>query len=408
MGAGPVPNINPVGVLHPSFRDWPSVTTLLNAFIGDHDKVWFVGGCVRDALRDNNAAIGTDIDLATALSPDRVQERLAAAGISVALYGLAHGTVTALINGHGFEITTLRNDVETFGRRASVSFVDVDWFDDAGRRDFTFNALYLTPDGTLYDPFDGRQDLAAGRVRFIGNSTQRITEDFLRILRFYRFYALIGRGPLDADAASACALLAPRVAGLSAERVRGELFKLILAPNPIPALFGMLDVGLFLNLFPDGAPTKTTVMALESALNRCPTLSLGARCLILWGGQDTAHGALDRLKAPKTLKSDIDTLTAMISGPQTPFEVYYRRGAITLQDVLCLRTDPNAAAIYQDLTQHSVPIFPLKGQDLLDANIAAGPELGNLLRQAEAFWINQKGNATLNDCLQFLKQPNPS
>ncbi|MCG8506772.1 MAG: CCA tRNA nucleotidyltransferase, partial [Sphingomonadales bacterium] len=185
----------------------------------------FVGGAVRNTLLGEPV---TDIDIATRLEPDAVIARLEAAEIKAVPTGLKHGTVTAVAEGHAIEVTTLRHDVETDGRHAKVAFTD-DWQADAARRDFTFNALYAAPDGTLYDYFGGLDDLKAGHVRFIGDAEARITEDALRILRFFRFHAHYGAGGMDAAGLDACAALAGRLDILSVERVRDELLKLLAA-----------------------------------------------------------------------------------------------------------------------------------------------------------------------------------
>ncbi len=195
--------------------------TLARAGIGAR----FVGGCVRDALLGRP----TDIDIAVDKPPTEVMRALEAAKIKTVPTGVKHGTVTAVLRGRPFELTTLRRDLETDGRHATVAFTD-DWLADAARRDFTFNAMYADSDGTLYDPFDGRADLAAGRVRFIGDADTRIAEDRLRVLRFFRFHAWYGRPPLDGAGFEACRRNAGAVRELSAERVRKELLRLLAAP----------------------------------------------------------------------------------------------------------------------------------------------------------------------------------
>ena len=210
----------------------PETKAVIAALTAGGAEVRFVGGCVRDA------AIGravTDVDIATHDLPETVIELLQAARLKVVPTGLKHGTVTAVVKGQHFEITTLRRDVETFGRHARVEFTD-DWAADAARRDFTMNAMFLGIDGTLYDPFGGLADLRAGRVRFVGDARQRIKEDVLRLLRFFRFHARYGRGAPDAEGLAACRALAPLLPTLSAERVRDETLKLLRAPAPADVL----------------------------------------------------------------------------------------------------------------------------------------------------------------------------
>jgi poly(A) polymerase len=210
----------------------PETSAVIKALTAEGAEVRFVGGCVRDAALGRAVA---DVDIATRDRPEVVSALLEAARLKVVPTGLKHGTVTAVVKGHHFEITTLRRDVETFGRHARVEFTD-DWAADAARRDFTMNAMFLSVDGTLYDPFGGLADLEAGHVRFVGDARQRIEEDVLRLLRFFRFHARYGRGAPDADGLAACRALAHLVPTLSAERVRDETLKLLKAPAPADVL----------------------------------------------------------------------------------------------------------------------------------------------------------------------------
>src|SRR6266849_6927164 len=214
----------------------PSTSTVLAALSAGGAEVRFVGGSVRDALL--GSPIG-DIDIATPAPPERIIELLQKRGIRVLPTGLAHGTVTAIVPPRHFEITTLRRDVETYGRRARVAF-DADWAEDAARRDFTINAIYLDPDGTVHDPVGGLADLAARRVRFVGDPATRIAEDVLRVLRYYRFQARFGDGRGndrgDPAARAACRAAAARLSTLSAERVAHELLRLLAVPDPLSAL----------------------------------------------------------------------------------------------------------------------------------------------------------------------------
>ncbi len=211
----------------------------------------FVGGCVRDALLGRPIA---DVDLATPARPEAVVAALEKARIKVVPTGIAHGTVTAVVTSarppRHFEITTLRRDVETDGRRARVAF-DADWAEDAARRDFTINALYLDPDGRIHDPVGGLADLKAHRVRFVGEPARRIAEDVLRVLRYYRFEARFGTGAGDAAARAACRDAASLLAGLSAERVAQELLRLLAVPDPVPALRMMAEDGVLAAILPE-------------------------------------------------------------------------------------------------------------------------------------------------------------
>src|ERR1700757_2347720 len=245
MSGNPVsPRIEPQSwMVEPATRD------VIEALGAGEVQARFVGGSVRDALLGRQIE---DIDIATPAPPARVIELLEKRGIKVVPTGLAHGTVTAIAGSppRHFEITTLRRDVETYGRRARVAF-DADWAADAARRDFTINAIFLDPDGTVHDPVGGIADLRAHRVRFVGNPGTRIAEDVLRILRYYRFEARFGNGLGDPQARAACRALAYLLANLSAERVAQELVKLLETSYPISALRMMLDDGVLSVILPE-------------------------------------------------------------------------------------------------------------------------------------------------------------
>ena len=218
----------------------PETRRIIDLFGSAGVEMRFVGGCVRDSLFGRE--IG-DIDIATAARPEAVQEMLHNAGIKSVPTGIEHGTLTAIVDGQAFEITTYRRDVETDGRHAVVSF-GTDWQEDAARRDFTINALSITPDGTLCDPLGGAADLKAGRIRFVGEARRRVREDILRILRWFRFYAHFGKHPPDAEALEACRGFAFRIPDLSGERVRHELLRLLEAADPLPSLRLMQETGV--------------------------------------------------------------------------------------------------------------------------------------------------------------------
>ena len=225
----------------------PAAIRLFGALDAARIAARFVGGCVRNAVLGREI---DDIDMAVAAPPETVMRALSAAKIKNVPTGLKHGTVTAIVERRPYELTTLRRDVETDGRHAVVAFTD-DWQEDAARRDFTFNALYADPDGTLYDPFDGRADLAAGKVRFIGHPDRRIGEDHLRVMRFFRFHAWYGKAPFDAPSFEACVRNAGTLVDLSGERVAKELLRTLLAPAAADAMDAMLEVGVFDHWLPE-------------------------------------------------------------------------------------------------------------------------------------------------------------
>jgi poly(A) polymerase len=225
----------------------PETVAVMAALASAGGEARFVGGCVRDALLGRPV---TDVDIATHEPPERVMNLLSRAGIKAVPTGIKHGTVTAVVGRKHFEITTLRRDVETYGRHARVEYTN-DWAADAARRDFTMNALFCSIDGTVYDPFGGLADLQARRVRFVGDAEARIREDVLRLLRFFRFYAHYGAPPPDAEALAACRKLAPLLPTLSGERVCGETLKLLRAADPAGVIALMREEGVLLQILPE-------------------------------------------------------------------------------------------------------------------------------------------------------------
>jgi poly(A) polymerase len=376
----------------------------------------FVGGCVRDAWLGRAVK---DIDIATHAPPERVMELLTAAGLRAIPTGIAHGTVTALSGGKPYEITTLRRDVESFGRHARVAFTD-DWVEDAARRDLTMNALSCTADGVIHDPFGGLADLAAGRVRFVGDAARRVTEDVLRLLRFFRFYAHYGRGAPDAEALAACVALAPRLPTLSGERVRGELFRLLTAPNAAQVWRLMIDQGVMAHLLPTAADTArlACLARLEHDLDvpPDPTRRLAA---VLVGDR------ADALRVAETLRlSNVerDRLAALNEPPMalsaicdrtTLRQALYRVGDAALYRDLVLLAAANAPgpldlaavraalAVAEDLPSLRLPIA---GRDLLALGVERGPALGALLKRVEAWWIAGDFRANRAACLAAARE----
>ena len=231
-----------------------------------------VGGAVRNALLGRPVA---DIDIATTATPEQVVELAHANGLKTIATGLQHGTVTVVADGHPFEVTTLRHDLETYGRHAKVAFTD-DWHADASRRDLTLNALYCEADGTIFDPLNGIGDLLARRVRFIGDARQRIREDYLRILRFFRFTAEYSSGPPDAEGIAAAVAERQGLAGLSSERVRAELVRLLAAPGAVPVCRAMAGHGLLTAIVPVAPRIETfaRLAAIERASANAPDAAL--------------------------------------------------------------------------------------------------------------------------------------
>jgi poly(A) polymerase/tRNA nucleotidyltransferase (CCA-adding enzyme) len=330
-----------------------------------------VGGCVRDALAGRPSA---DLDLATPMPPDRVIASLAAAGLKSAPTGIAHGTVTAIADHRGFEVTTLRRDIGTDGRHAVVAYTD-DWQADAARRDFTINAMSMDPAGRVFDYFGGIADLAAGRVRFVGDAATRIAEDYLRILRFFRFFARFGDGPPDGDALAAVAEAVDGLARLSAERVWSELKRILSVDDPDRAIASMWDTGVWQAILPDTPPRALALLPPD------PLLRLAA----LRPGDIAERFRLS--------VAERDRLAALQGDPppDDPDDAALRRLLADIPpDILIGRAwlAGRAPELRARIAAMGVPRFPLQGRDLARAGIPAGPEMGALLRDLRARWMD--------------------
>jgi len=372
-------------------------------------KARFAGGAVRDALLGRQAV---DIDLAVTLPPDTVMDALRQAGIKTVPTGIDHGTVMAVVGRKGYEITTLRRDVETDGRRAKVAFTD-DWQADAARRDFTFNAFYADPDGTVYDYFGGYDDLMAGRVRFIGNAEARIREDVLRILRFFRFYASLGKGEPDPEALSACRALAPLLPQLSAERVWIEIGKLLLADDPVPACRLMADQGILPVILPEAERLGCLqeLVRLEKEM-RAGADALRRLAAVLKSG--SAGDVASRLKMSKQEAGrlrDLALLPLELSGrtDDVPLRrILYPYGAEKVRDGLLLAAAGGAAfdldAAIRAAEAWETPVFPLLGSDILKMGVVAGPRVGDVLHAVEAWWMERDFRPTKEECLEEARQ----
>ena len=393
--------MEPVGTIESQrWMKAPATRAVVDALTADSAEVRFVGGCVRDAVAGRKV---TDVDIATPDPPETVTRLLEAAGIRVVPTGIAHGTVTAVIRHRHFEITTLRRDVETYGRRAKVAFTD-DWTADAARRDFTINALFCDPDGTLYDPFGGIDDLDAGRVRFVGDAVKRIKEDVLRLLRFFRFYAHYGRPPPDAEALAACRAMARALPGLSGERVSAELLRLLAAPDPAAVLALMIEAEVLAFVLPEvaGLDALTELCAVEGEAGD----PLRRLALLLRRGYDAAGEAGERLKMSNAQKK---RLAAMVT-PPAPItadldfaaqrRALYHTGAALFTDLVYLAwaealarapADEEAlAAAYAPMCGTARawedPRLPVKGADVVKLGVPDGPRVGELLARIEAWW----------------------
>ncbi len=353
----------------------------LVAALGRGNLRW-VGGAVRDTVLGHPVK---DIDAATPLHPDAVIERCDAAGIRTVPTGIEHGTVTALLPGGNVEVTTLRHDVSTDGRRATVAFAS-DWRDDAARRDFTINALYVDPHSLeIFDWFGGLDDLAAQRVRFIGDARQRIREDHLRILRYFRFQARFG-ADLDDDAESACAEFAPMLKGLSRERVGWELLNLLALPHPGETVARMRALGVLREVLPESGAREIEALrgliAAEARAGMAPD-PLRRLAALLPALAPVAETVAARLRLSRAQRARLACVAARGDGAEAnPRALAYREGIDCARDRLLLAgLDP------APLLRWDVPQLPLKGGEIVARGIDAGPEVARILRAIEERWI---------------------
>jgi poly(A) polymerase len=359
----------------------------------------FVGGCVRNAVMGRAA---DDVDIATLLTPEETIAAAHAAGLRAVPTGVEHGTVTVIADHMGFEVTTLRRDVETDGRHAVVAFSQ-DWAEDAARRDFRLNALYADPDGAVHDPTGGGvADARAGRVVFVGDARTRIREDYLRILRFFRFNAWYARNGLDAEGLAACAELQAGLDGLSVERVWKELKKLFQAPDPTAALIAMRDAGVAARIAPEATRLDRALALIareaDNFLEPDPLTRLAAAL----PDADAARALAVRLKLAN---EERDRLTAALT-PQGRIVSYmsllevrralYRLDRPAFVDQVKLawaedprdKTVPQWRALLALAAGWSRPSLPLSGQDVMAAGVPAGPKVGEVMREVEAWWID--------------------
>ncbi len=350
----------------------------LVAALGGGEMTRLIGGVVRDSLRGQPVS---DVDMATRLTPDQVIVHLKAAGIKSAPTGIAHGTVTAVTKTGAVEITTLRRDVSTDGRRATVAFTD-DWREDAARRDFTINALSANPDtGEVFDYFGGCADLDAGRVRFIGDPLQRIAEDHLRILRFFRFFARFGTGDPDAAAYDACAARANDLMALSRERIASELLKLLSYPTPVAAIRLILARDILKPILPEIVAAD----ALEMLVNREGSTGDPIRRFAALVGPNpaVAKDIATRLKLSKAQSKRLVTACGWTIAYKTVAALAYRLGTESARDRLLL-----ASADATALDHWHRPAFPITGGTLIARGLAPGPIVAQTLITIENAWID--------------------
>ncbi len=367
----------------PAWVATPAGGALLAALDAAAGATRLVGGAVRDGLL---GLAGADIDLATRFQPDEVMRRVKAAGLKAVPTGIAHGTVTVVGEGLVAEVTTLRRDVHSFGRHAEVAFTD-DWREDATRRDFTINALYARlPGGGIDDHTGGLVDLAAGRVRFIGDPLQRIAEDHLRILRFFRFSARFA-AVIDADGLAACVVRANDLMALSRERIAMELRLLLALPDPLATLTLMLAQGIFRPVLPelvaDRLPVLARTIAAEAAAGLAPAWERRLAALLPAGETRTAADVGARLKLSNVQRVRL-VAAVKPAGPAPYWAAAYRDGGEALVDRLIIAGATEAA---RPLIGWQRPRLPASGKDIIARGVAPGPEVAKRLGAFERAWV---------------------
>ncbi len=386
----------------------PGLTRLMTLLNGGGAETRVVGGAVRNSLL--GLPVG-DIDLATTLLPAEVIGRAAAKQIKAVPTGIEHGTVTLVLDGKGYEVTTLRRDVATDGRHAEVAF-GAGWQEDAERRDLTINALYMGIDGEVVDLVGGLADIETQTVRFIGDAEQRIAEDYLRVLRFFRFFAHYGRGRPDAAGLKACARARTQLKTLSAERVWSELKKLLGAPDPGRALLWMRQSGVLTEVLPEtekwGIDAIPGLIAAEQALGWAPDALLRLSAIT---PKDPARmvGLAERLKLSNAEAIALDRFARAPKPQETVTDVafdrdlyrYGKEGIIAVLklelassrghaeggDAKAMARSGRLSALLKRAEGFERPVLPIKGSDVLAAGIPAGPKIGQILGTLEEGWI---------------------
>jgi poly(A) polymerase len=389
------------------------ITQIFKAVEAAGGEIRFVGGCVRDSIIGRDT---TDIDCATTMKPEQVIDTLRPTGVKVIPTGIDHGTVTAVLDdGKQVEITTLRRDVKTHGRYADVAYTD-DWKTDAARRDFTINAMSCDLSGQVYDPYGGISDIKHGNIIFIGDPMTRIQEDYLRILRFFRFFARFGQGKINADGLQAAMQLAPQMAKLSGERIRDELLKILIAPRAVDAITVIFEHGILEPVLPYlSNMSRFKNMVRVERLTRLAAHSIRRLAAICGDGPEAIEHTATRLR----LSNDqTDCLRAMKEYPgqgdwphitaENIKQLIYQHDKQTIINRYCFQLaengadqpDPDVMNVLMDWTP---PEFPLTGHDVMEMGIPAGPKIGRLMDEVEQWWIDQDFNPDRKVCLEKLK-----
>lgn len=392
----------------PAFLSAPAPAAVLSALPGARA----VGGCVRDALADRAV---NDVDVAAPLPPDAVVALLRRAGMKVFETGLAHGTVTAVLAGQPVEVTSLRRDVATDGRHAEVEWT-TDWREDAARRDFTMNALSLAADGRLWDYFGGRDDLAAGRVRFVGDPETRLREDYLRALRFFRFQARYGRGEPDPAALAAIRAAVPGMARLSAERVWMELKRLFQAADPTDAIELMEKTGVLGGWLPEASPPQLQASRRLVRAGAPRDAALWLAAMLPPHSRDRAGEIARRLRMSNEERDDFVWLHDVLGSHPVPLDrtEASRRswyGSRPSPDMAMLeawlaeaRDGKDRSELRRWMERTPFPKLPVLGRDAVSMGIQPGPHIGRLLKELNRWWLEGGGTADRAACLAKLRE----
>lgn len=391
----------------PSWLQSPATQTLLSCIPNTPETIRFVGGCIRDTLLGLSVK---DIDIATLYSPQEILTFIEKKGFKVVPIGIEHGSVLAVINSQCFEITTLRKDIKTFGRHAKVSFTD-DWLEDAKRRDFTINALYLSPQGELYDPWKGQEDLKRGFIKFIGAPEQRVQEDYLRILRFFRFLAHFGNETIDQSSYDACKKFSSFLKLLSVERIHAEFLKLCSAVTPAFAIQKMYEAEVLDILFPTSKMFNNKLLSRLIQLEKKypnlifpnPLRRFYLLCIAL-----SLHPLKeqDRFRFSKQEKNYLKLLNTLLNHRSlTDAILLYRYPPnfvldCRLIEAVLTNEDSKLDAFLSFLETWQNPLFPLKGEDLLKLGIPTSPQIGKYLYEIEEWWVKKNFLPTHFECLE--------
>jgi len=378
--------------------------------------VRYVGGCIRDSILGRPVS---DVDLATPDTPQTVITKVVKAGLRAIPTGLSYGTITVFSQGSGFEVTTLRRDTASYGRHAEVEFT-LDWKEDASRRDFTFNAMSARPDGTLFDYYGGECDARAGRVRFIGDPRDRIREDYLRILRYFRFLALYGQEKPSQDILEACRDLREGLNKLSVERIRDEIVKVLNVPEPGPAIDALNQTRILQQIFPEGSELETlrSLLNLEGkrTVQESPLMWHSRLSALIPNDQQKVYQAAKRLKLSnidanalaQIQKAATEARLILSQGKYEHFFYSYKPKILRTAVLVAWARDVHASSpdwesLYQETLKWSPKTFPLRGQDVREMGLSEGPRVGVLLEQLEQEWIDGGFQESADDLRRRLK-----